>query len=100
MDTGTLLPARGSTFTHLFVGLQDQAQSGYLLSLGAEQRLQLQDLLQAALPVLVQQRSQLPGCSPLLGQLQRPVHRPLEVLHLGRRRWRGKEDMRRQEDVM
>lgn len=69
--------------SHLFVSLENQSEGGYLLSLGAEQRLQFQDLLHAALLVLVQQRCQFPGRSSLSGQLQRSVHCPLEVLHLG-----------------
>lgn len=69
--------------SHLFVGPEYQSEGGDLLSLGAEQRLELQDLLHADLLVLVHQRRQLSGCSSLSGQLQRRVYCPLQVLHLG-----------------
>lgn len=87
--------------SHLFISLEHQSEGGYLLSLGAEQRLELQDLLHAAIFVLVQQRGQFPGCSSLSRQLQRPVYCPLEVLHLGEERREaevGGEDKSSQEE--
>ncbi len=81
------LDTRTPHVSHLFVSLEHQSKGCYLLSLGAEQRLELQDLLHAALLVLVQERGQFPGCCSLPRQLQRPVDRSLEVLHL--EEWRG-----------
>lgn len=85
--------------SHLFVSLEHQSEGCYLLSLGAEQRLELQDILHAALLVLVQKRGQFPYCSSLSGQLQRRVYSPLEVLYLGEETSEveeiGGEDMRR-----
>ena len=73
---------RAKTKLHLFVGLEHQPECGYLLSLGAEQGLELEYLLHARLLVLVQHRSQLPGRGPLPGQLQRAVHGLLQVFDL------------------
>lgn len=85
--------------SHLFVRLEHQSEGGYLLSLCTEKRLEFQDLLHAALFVLVQQRSQFPGCSSLSGQLQRSVYCSLEVLHLGAERRSGAEVRTREHKV-